>query len=93
MFEVIVPSQPMQSGLFPGSKKEANSPAGMSGEVHFSKVAVFARLTGQLVRCLSGRLWVTIENDPKDHVLKPGEQLVVPTDGKVIVGGKGRYSV
>lgn len=95
MFEVLVPSQPGTSGFLP--RTEAQPAAGLSGSVTPDRLAVFARLEGQAIRCLSGHLWVTLENDPMDHVLKPGQRLTVPADGngggKVIVGGRGRYQV
>lgn len=93
MFEVLVPSQPAKSDLFRSPRADAHPAAGLSGSVTPDRVAVFARLDGQVLRCLSGHLWVTIENDPMDHILKPGQRLLVPTVGKVIVGGRGRYQL
>jgi hypothetical protein len=90
MFEVLVPTHPGKSGLF---RTDLNPAAGVSGAVSPDKVAVFAHLDGQAIRCLSGHLWVTIENDPMDHVLRQGYRLIVPTDGKVIIGGRGRYYI
>ena len=93
MFEVLVPSHPAKSGLFQTPKVAVNPTAGVSGAVNPSKVAVFAHLDGQAIRCLSGHLWVTVENDPMDHVLKQGQRLLVPSGGRVIVGGHGRYYI
>ena len=93
MFEVLVSPQTAKSGLFQTPKVAANPAAGVSGVVNPSKVAVFARLEGQAIRCLSGHLWVTIENDPMDHILKQGQRLLVPTGGRVIIGGLGRYYI
>lgn len=93
MFEVLVPSHPAKSGLFRSSGTDAHPAAGLSGSVTPDKVAIFARLDGQALRCQSGYLWVTLENDPMDHVLKQGQRLLVPTGGKVIVGGRGRYQI
>lgn len=67
--------------------------AGVSGTVTNDRVAVFARMEGQLIRCLSGSLWVTIQDDREDHVLVPNEWLLVKTPGKVIISGKGTYEV
>lgn len=91
MFEVLVPSHPGKSGLLP--RAEVLPAAGLSGSVTPDRLAVFARLEGQAIRCLSGHLWVTLENDPMDHVLKQGQRLVVSRDGKVVIGGRGRYQV
>lgn len=93
MFEVLVPSHPGKSGFVRTPRTDAHPAAGLSGSVTPAKVAVFAHLDGQAIRCLSGHLWVTLENDPMDHVLKPGQRLLVPSGGKVIVGGRGRYQV
>ena len=93
MFEVLVPSHPGKSGLVRTPRTESQPAAGLSGAVTPDRVAVFAHLDGQAIRCLSGHLWVTLENDPMDHVLKPGQRLLIPSGGKVVVGGRGRYQV
>ncbi len=91
MFEVLVPSHPGKSSLM--SHTAVQPTAGLSGSVTPDRVAVFAHLNDQAIRCLSGNLWVTLENDPMDHVLKPGQRLVIPSGGKVVVGGRGRYQI
>jgi uncharacterized protein YaiE (UPF0345 family) len=63
------------------------------GAVTFEKVANFSDRKGQSVRCLSGYLWLTVENDRDDHVIHAGDTFAVPSAGKVIVGGKGRYAI
>lgn len=93
MFEVLVPPPSAEPGLFHAPCATVHPVAGVSGSVAPDKVAVFARLDGKVLRCLSGHLWVTFENDPMDHVLKPGQRLFVPSGGKVIVGGRGRYQI
>jgi hypothetical protein len=75
------------------ARQVANPAAGVCGDVNYDKVATFAQLMGQLIQCTSGHLWVTIENDQEDHVLFPGERLLVPSAGKVIIGGKGGYAI
>lgn len=35
---------------------------------------------GTLLRAVRGTLWVTIDNDPRDIVLDPGESFVVDSD-------------
>jgi hypothetical protein len=65
----------------------------VSGDVDFHKVAVFAHLDGQRITCTSGRLWVTVEDDPNDHVLRPRERMVVAGPGKVVIGGRGSYAL
>lgn len=95
MFEVFVSTHPMQPNHPRGyaASKEANPMAGISGTVNFDKTAVFAHLNGQVIVCTTGHLWVTIENDREDHVLFPGQRLLVSTPGKVIIGGRGGYSL
>lgn len=93
MFEVFVathPTPPRHHGAYTIPTK-ANPMAGISGTVNFDKTAVFAHLNGQAILCTNGHLWVTIENDPEDHVLFPGQQLLVSSPGKVIIGGRGGY--
>lgn len=63
------------------------------GSVKFDKVATFADLKGQVIRCTSGHLWVTLENDVMDHVLRADQAYTVPATGKVIIGGKGCYTL
>ncbi len=63
------------------------------GSVTFEKVATFSDLKGQSIRCISGYLWLTVENDREDHVIHLGDTFQVPSAGKVIVGGKGRYAI
>ena len=63
------------------------------GTVSFDKVATFTGISGQSVRCLSGFLWLTVENDREDHVIHLGDTFLIRTAGKVIVGGKGRYAI
>jgi len=92
MFEMLVPTHPMKpSHLEATPWTEANPMAGISGSVTFSKTAAFAHLEGGAIRCDAGYIWVTIENDPEDYILFPGESLLVPTPGKVVIGGKGSY--
>lgn len=94
MFEVLVPTRfmkPSRPGTAPWS--EARPMAGLPGSVSFSNTAAFAHLQGQAIRCDAGYLWVTLENDPEDHILFPGESLLVTTPGKVVIGGRGSYSL
>lgn len=92
MFELLVPTQPVKpSHLGATPWTEANPMAGISGSVTFSKTAAFTQLQGQAIRCEAGYIWVTMENDPEDYILFPGESLLVSTPGKVVIGGKGSY--
>jgi hypothetical protein len=47
-----------------------------------------ARLTGALgiaVRCRTGLLWVTAENDRTDYFLRPGESMEIRSTGSVVI--------
>lgn len=47
-----------------------------------------ARLDGARntrLTCVSGLAWITIDNDPRDIVLEPGQEHVVDSDGTVVV--------
>lgn len=40
---------------------------------------------GLVLRCDAGRLWVTVEGDPDDHILLAPDTFTVPTRGRVAV--------
>jgi hypothetical protein len=40
---------------------------------------------GLVIGCESGKLWVTVEGDPEDHILLAPDRLTVPTRGRVAV--------
>ena len=44
---------------------------------------------GTLLRAVRGTLWVTIDNDPRDIVLDPGETFVVDSDQSLFVMALG----
>ena len=44
---------------------------------------------GTLLRAVKGTLWITIDNDPRDIVLDPGESFVVDSDHPLFVMALG----
>jgi hypothetical protein len=97
MFQVLVPT-PTRKAVVAFERRREDRPtakpmAGVGGAVDFGKVAVFSHMRGQLIRCESGSLWVTVEDDRTDHVLFPRQCLFIPTEGKVVIGGKGSFTV
>ncbi len=44
-----------------------------------------ASARGTRVRSLAGTLWVTIDGDLDDHMLEPGQSLVIDSDQPVLV--------
>lgn len=40
---------------------------------------------GQRVACLEGRIWITLQHDPRDVVLEPGECFVIDKPGLTLV--------
>ena len=44
---------------------------------------------GTLLRAVKGTLWVTIDNDPRDIVLDPGESFTVDSDAPLFVMALG----
>lgn len=63
------------------------------GTVDYGRTASFKNHVDQEIRCTSGHLWVTLENDRNDFVLRAGETLHVTGSGRVVIGGKGAYRV
>jgi len=39
----------------------------------------------QVLRCLAGRVWVTLEGEPRDFVLRAGDSMVVQAAGRLVV--------
>ncbi len=51
---------------------------------------------GTRVRAVSGSLWVTIDHDPRDRILEPGESTVVDSSLPVLItalGGEASVSL
>lgn len=46
---------------------------------------VRAAASGKEIICEQGILWITRAGDPKDHVLMPGEHLVINQGGRVVI--------
>jgi hypothetical protein len=46
-----------------------------------------------VVACVTGNLLVTLEGDPEDHVLSPGQSLTARRRGRVVVTGLGPSAV
>ena len=44
---------------------------------------------GTLLRAVKGTLWITVDNDPRDIVLDPGEDFVVDSDQPLFVMALG----
>ena len=50
-------------------------------------------MDGETIHCLEGRLWVTFEDDPEDHILSAGQRVEVPNGGKLLISGPGCYRI
>jgi hypothetical protein len=74
-------------------RHEAKKSTPTFGFVQGDRFAAFADLKGTTVRCTSGDLWVTLENDVMDHVIRVDQSYTIPLTGKVIIGGKGAYKL
>lgn len=46
---------------------------------------VLSQVRCRTLVCEAGELWVTLDGDDEDHVLRPGERLVVAANASVIV--------
>jgi len=42
---------------------------------------------GTCLQCVQGSVWVTLENDPLDFVLSPGERVCIRTPGRMVIEG------
>lgn len=62
-----------------------------AGAVSGGSVDSFTGMGGKILRCTSGKLWVTLEGDPNDYFLSPNQTMAIPTLGRVAVTGKGSY--
>jgi hypothetical protein len=74
-------------------RHEAKQSTPTLGCVKTDKLATFTDLEGMVIRCTAGDLWVTLENDVMDHVIRAEQSFTIPATGKVIVGGKGCYRI
>lgn len=74
-------------------RPEARQDTATFGEVSFQKVASFKGVEGRRVFCTSGYLWLTLENDRADHVVRAGESFQITAPGRLIIGGRGCYSL
>lgn len=74
-------------------RPEAKNTTPNLGSVKGDRFATFTDLEGRTIRCTSGHLWVTLENDVMDHILRADQSFTIPVMGKVIIGGKGDYRV
>ena len=45
------------------------------------------RAQGTCLQCVQGSVWVTLENDPLDFVLSPGERVCIRTPGRMVIEG------
>ena len=78
----------MTLGLF-----EARTPTRRTGTVRSGNFEVLNDLGGSRLRCTSGTLWVTLENDTRDHVLTQNQSVAIPNLGKVLMSGCGTYQI
>jgi hypothetical protein len=57
------------------------------------EVVILLRARGKSVRCDSGYIWVTVENDKEDYVLARNDKFKIPRNGKVVVSGRGSFEL
>ncbi len=74
-------------------RSQAAIRAPVEGCVRRDEVESFARQRGKRIECSSGYLWVTLEGDTEDYVLRPGEGLRIPNRGRVLVSGRGCFKL
>ena len=52
-----------------------------------NQLVTFKRAQGTCLECMQGSVWVTLENDPLDFVLSPGERVCIHTPGRMVIEG------
>jgi hypothetical protein len=72
-------------------EEKKNIPA--FGAVKADQLLTVNDLEGKAIRCTNGYLWVTLQGDVMDHVLREDQLFTVPATGKVIIGGKGGFTI
>lgn len=75
----------MTFGLF------AKAAQDRAGAVAGGSVDTLKGMGGKTLRCTSGDLWVTLEGDRKDYILRANEVVAIPTLGKVAITGTGSW--
>lgn len=46
---------------------------------------MFSAIQGSAILCKQGRVWITAERNPVDWWLEPGDAMIVPGDGAVVI--------
>ena len=52
-----------------------------------NQLITIKRAQGTCLQCVQGSVWVTLENDPLDFVLSPGERVCIRTPGRMVIEG------
>jgi Protein of unknown function (DUF2917) len=52
-----------------------------------NQVVTIRRAQGACLQCVRGSVWVTLENDPLDFVLSPGERVCINAPGRMVIEG------
>ncbi len=56
-------------------------------KLYARQVRTIKRAQGTCVQCVGGSVWVTLENNPLDFVLSPGERVCINVPGRMVVEG------
>jgi hypothetical protein len=56
-------------------------------KLRVNQVVTIRRAQGACLQCVQGSVWVTLENDPLDFVLSPGERVCIHTPGRMVIEG------
>jgi hypothetical protein len=56
-------------------------------KLQVNQVVTIRRAQGACLQCVQGSVWVTLENDPLDFVLSPGERVCIHTPGRMVIEG------
>lgn len=55
--------------------------------LNVNQLITIKRAQGVCLQCVHGSVWVTLENDPLDFVLSPGERVCIRTPGRMVIEG------
>ena len=88
-----LPRPASSAGKRPKIGFAASQPVQIEVPVTWTEILRIEEGRGLRVDCRQGHVWVTQTNDAQDHLLGPGEELVVGSGNRVLVVGMPEATV